>query len=69
MKQAMKNWIAIVNMRQSSGPRAIALLDDELDNVAMFISPDEISTLQKTHVLKHFEWWAFNVTTGEVEEL
>lgn len=64
-----KEWMAIVVFDFSNGTRPIAILDEDLEAVALFESRDEIVAMSKRHFLKAGEWYAFNFITGEMEEL
>ncbi len=60
-------WIAIVDMDQPGIRRAVVVTGED-DEIAMFSSPDEIREVQKIHQLNVFQWWFFNIDTGEVDE-
>lgn len=57
-------WIAIVDIKQSQR-RCPAVLTDEDWTPASFESSDEIRQLKKEHALGAFDWWAFDMDTGD----
>ena len=64
----MNLWIAIVDMDQPDVRNIVVISEDEFA-CAEFASLEEIQELRNKHSLGVFEWWAFNVDTGEAEVL
>lgn len=61
-------WIAIVNFDQGRGPRPVVIQDDD-DSPVLFDNPGLIRELSVSHALRDFDWYAFRVTTGQVEDV
>lgn len=57
-------YIIIVDMEQP-GRRGVVVFRDDNDDVAKFESISQIQSLHEQHPLRVFQWWAFNIATGE----
>jgi hypothetical protein len=65
----LKTWIAIIAFPHPSGTKPYVLQDDELENVATFVSVEDIEDIMHSHLLRDGEWTAFNFETGETEQV
>lgn len=65
-KKKPKHWMAIITHETDSGPVPIVLMEENLEDISCFESPESIEELQCLHILGNCPWSAFNFTTGEV---
>ncbi len=65
-------YIAIIDIDQSElehGTRQAITIQDDNYNNTLFESVEQIREVANGHILQDFQWWAFNLDTGEAEEV
>jgi hypothetical protein len=65
MAKKSNQWIAICSFPHPQGTKPYVMQDDELENVALFASPEAIKKVADRHMLSAGDWYAFNFETGE----
>ena len=58
-------WIAIVDMDQCPDSRHVLTIQSDDNIIATYDDLDQIKMLHEVHSLGVFDWWAFDVNTGE----
>lgn len=58
-----------VDQRELNGRRFPLVIEDENDKPATFESIDQIREFAHDHILNSCQWWAFDLDTGESEEV
>lgn len=64
--------IAIIDQNQSEfekGTRQALAITNHDGHIMSFNSVEEIREIAKDHILNGFQWWAFDMDTGEAEEV